>query len=196
MTTSITPEQDACICEAFERALDSAVPTERIGNLERFTDEEEQFLQQEVARLLWKPKLPNAGDQEREWLRQLRELARDESLVVDLKAAAWRYAAALEKCLPAHEFIRRGQKWVELPGCYYSQKPVTAKTNKSLFAAAVELKREATAKKDRLKKWFAEFVLAGEPQAVSNFKMECLYLLRDSNGHVKRLVRFMNTKAR
>ena len=42
--------------------------------------------------------------------------------------------------------------------------------------------------------WFAAYILEGLPLAVSNFKMECLYLLRGPDGNVMRLVRFMNTK--
>jgi hypothetical protein len=166
----------------------------KLGQLELFTDEEEQYIQQEVARLLWGPKLPNAGEKERQFVKQLRELSRDESLVVELKAAAGRYAEALGECLPAQECIRRGKKWVTLPGCYYSRKAVTAKTNKGLYSAAMDLKREATAKKDPVKKWFAQYIIDGAAQVVSNFKMECLYLLRGADGSVTRLVRLMNTK--
>jgi hypothetical protein len=69
---------------------------------------------------------------------------------------------------------------------------VTKKTNKSLFDAAQELSRNST--KDLDKKWLAEFLLAGEPEAVSNFQMKCLYLLRGADGNVMRLVRLVNTK--
>ena len=62
--------------------------------------------------------------------------------VADLKAAAGQYADAVVKCLPGQEFKRVGKKWVTLPGCYYTRRPVTAKTNKALFTAALNLKVE------------------------------------------------------
>ena len=194
MTSTITLAQHEGLRQAFESAFDAAVLPERIGQLELFSDEEERFLQQEVARLLYEPKLPSAMDAERKWVDQLRELSRDESLVVGMKAAAGRYAAALEKCLPEQKFIRRGKGWLTLPGCYYTRKPVTAKTNKGLFTAALTLRQEAKETAQPLKKWLAEFILAGEPAAVSNFKMECLYLLRGADGNVTRLVRLVNTR--
>jgi len=202
MTSAITLEQHARVRAAFEAMLDASVSPTRTGQLELFSDEEEQYLRQEVARLLWEPKLPNAGPQERKWLKQLHELSRDEALVVDLKLAAHRYAAALEKCLPQQEYIRslrpgpdgKRDRWQTLPGCYYTRKAVTAKTNKGLWDAAQELLREARAKKDTRKKWFAQFVLDGLPVPMSNFKMECLYLLRGADGNVTRLVRLTNTK--
>ena len=163
------------------------------GQLELFTDEEEQFIQHEVERMLWEP-LCQRGGWERKWLTDLRELSRDESLVVEIKMAAGRYAESLEKCLPLQEFIKKGEGWLTLPGCYYSRKPVTRQMNKSLWLAGTELRREAVASKHRLKRWLAEFVLAGCPQPVSNFKMECLYLLRGADGNVTRLVRLTNTK--
>lgn len=202
MTSAITLEQHVRVRKAFEAVLDSAIDPSRPGQLELFSDEEEQYLQHEVQRMLWEPLLASAGDQERQWLRWLRQLARDEELVVTLKAAAGRYAQALEKCLPMQEFIRKPgtpSGWLTLPGCYYSRKPVLATTNKSLHKAAMDLRTELGEAEDwsprgRLLRWFADFILAGLPQPVSNFKMECLYLLRDGNGGVTRLVRLINTK--
>lgn len=195
----------------FRLALDASMLPYRMGQLELFSDEEEQFIQHEVERKLHKPKLPNAGPRERLWLEKLKAFARDESLVVNVKAAAGRYAVALESLLPRQEFIRKKMRvkkskeeeeetepggkqesnWLTLPGCYYTRRPITSKTNKSLFAAAVDLKTGAG--KDMEKKWLAQFLLDGEPEAVSNFKMECLYLLRGADGNVTRLVRLVNT---
>ena len=175
--------------------MDAAIWPSRVGQLELFTDEVEQFIRQEIARKLWMPKLPNAGAREREYLRLLRKFSRDESLVVILKVRAGKYADALVRCLPMDEFIKKGKKWVMLPGCYYTRKPVTAKTDKALFTAAMELLIEATAKKDREKKWLAQYLLEGLPVPVSNFELKCLYLLRAAeSGNVTRLVQLMNTK--
>ena len=157
----------------------------------RFTDQEEQFIQSEVERLLHEPKLPNAGARERNWLKKLKVYARDESLVVEVKAAAGRCATAFEALLPPREFIKRGDGWLTLPGCYYTRRKVTPKTNQSLYRAARDLK-PATGK-DPGKRWLADFLLEGMPEPVSNFKMECLYLLQDASGNVRRLVRLVNT---
>jgi hypothetical protein len=176
----------------FEGAVDASVLPSRVAQLELFANEEQQHIQREVNRKLWTPRLPNAGDLERKWMHWLRGLARDDSLVVNLKAAAAQYAAALEKCLPAQEWLRINDKTVKVPGCYYVRRPVTPKTNKALFEAAMSLKQEADAAKHRRKKWLAQFLLDGMPVAVSNFKMRVLYLLRQSDGTVERLVKLMN----
>ena len=212
MSHVLTSEAMRRAQEEFRRALDASVLPYRMGQLELFSDEEEQFIQHEVERKLHKPKLPNAGPRERLWLEKLKAFAQDESLVVVVKMAAGRYATALEGLLPRQEFIRKAgaknhkpededeeaepggkqkSKWMTLPGCYYTRNPITAKTNKSLFSAAIELKKESA--KDADKKWLAQFLLDGEPEAVSNFKMECLYLLRGADGNVTRLVRLVNT---
>ena len=121
---------------AIEAVMDSAIWPSQVRQLGLFTEEEEQFIFQEVDRKLWQPKLPNAGPKEREDMRRLWSLSRDESLVVILKAAAGRYADALARCLPRQECNRKGEKWVTLPGCYYKRRPVTGKTDKALFTAA------------------------------------------------------------
>lgn len=212
--------------EAFRRALDAAQQPYRMGQMEFFSDDEEQFIQHEVERKLHKPKLPNAGSRERVWLEKLKSFSRDESLVIVLKVAAGQYASALESLLPRQEFIRRvprtlatptteagedeaeeptheeaaqGAKWLTLPGYYYTGgplcplHPVTPKTNKGLWSACIALKQEA-GKKDLDKRWLADFLLAGVPQPVANFKMECLYLLRGADGKVTRLVRLVNVR--
>jgi len=119
----------------FEGAVDASVLPSRVAQLELFANEEQQHIQREVNRKLWTPRLPNAGDLERKWMHWLRGLARDDSLVVNLKAAAAQSAAALEKCLPAQEWLRINDKTVKVPGCYYVRRPVTPKTNKALFVA-------------------------------------------------------------
>lgn len=202
--------------EEFRRALDAAILPQRIGQLELFSDEEEQFIQQEVERKLYKPKLPNAGQSERIYLEKLKTFARDESLVVVVKMAAGRYAEALETLLPRQQFIRRKMRkanptkeegggdeadeaesgkresnWLTLPGSYYTRKDVTAKTNKSLYAACNDLK--SSAGRDVDKRWLANYLLEGLPEEVANFNLECLYLLRGSDGNVTRLVRLVNT---
>lgn len=209
MSHVLTSESMGRAQEAFRRALDAAALPYRMGQLELFSDEEEKFIQDETERKLHNPLLPNAGPRERLWLEKLKGFAQDESLVIVVKAAAGRYAKALEGLLPHQEFIRkrlrkqiepedgeaepgakRESSWMTLPGRYYTCNPISRKTNKDLHAAAVELRN--TAGKDMDKRWLAEFLLAGEPSPVSNFKMECLYLLRGTDGNVTRLVRLVN----
>jgi hypothetical protein len=177
---------------AFFAVLDSAVSPLQMGQQEFVTDEEEQFIQREVERLLYEPTLPNAGPQERKDMEKLKGYAKDETLVIIVKAAAGRYSQALEGLLPRQEFIKKGDEWLTLPGCYYTRRPVTPKTNKNLYDASRSLLDAAIQTKDYKKKWLAEYILAGAPEAVSNFKMECLYLLRDATGNVTRLVRLVN----
>ena len=199
MSYDITEAAAARARSAFRAALDEAVPPFRIGQQELFSDEEEQFLQNEVNRLLYEPKLPNAGARERKWVEAVRAYAKDDSLVINVKAACWKYAQAFEALLPQQEYLRKRSpdgrsSWLTLPGCYYTRKPVTPKLNKELFDVLMEMKGEATRNKDFGKKWLAQFLIDGPPQPMSNFKMECLYLLRGADGNVTRLVRLVNTK--
>ena len=196
MTGSIAPHLHLRLKSSFDSVDDAAIDPGRPGPRDRFaTNEEEEFLDREVQRMLWEPKLPNAGDRERKWPKQMRPMARNESLVEALRAAVGLYAWALERCLPAKDWIRKADGATQtLPGCYYSRRPVTMQTNKNLFLAAAGLRAEAQETKNRLKEWFAQFILGGCPQPVSNFRLECLYLLRGSDGSVTRLVRLTNTK--
>lgn len=191
---TLTREADARVRRSLEAVLSQAVAPERLGQLELYSDEEEDYLRRNVSRLLWEPKLPNAGAQERLWLKDLEGFARDPDLVIALKLQAARYAAALKKCLPEQEVVKRDGQFVRLPGCYYTRKPVTPASSKELWKLATELRREATEAQDWKRQWLADFLLAGVPQAVSNFRMECLYLLRAANGTATRLVRLVNTK--
>ena len=197
MSYDITEAAAARARSAFRAALDEAVPPFRMGQQELFSDEEEQFLQNEVNRLLYEPKLPNAGARERKWVEALRAYAKDDSLVINVKAACWKYAQAFEALLPQQEYIRKRtpdgkSSWLTLPGCYYTRHAVTPKLNKDLFETLLEMKGEATRNKDFGKKWLAQFLIDGPPEPMSNFKMECLYLLRGADGNVTRLVRLVN----
>ena len=200
MSFAITKSARARARAAFRAALAAGVPASRMAQQELFPDEDEQYIQHEVSRKLYEPKLPNAGPQERKWLELLRGFAGDEALVINVKVACWKYASALAALLPAQEYIRKKSAdgktaWLTLPGCYYTRKSaITPKTNKGLFDALMDMNEEAKRKKDRNKKWLVKFLLEGLPEAVSNFKMECLYLLRGADGNVTRLVRLVNTK--
>ena len=50
-----------------------------------------------------------------------------------------------------------------------TRRPVTSRTDSVLATAAKDLLLEATAKKDRVKKWFANYILDGPAVAVLAF---------------------------
>jgi hypothetical protein len=56
----------------FQNALESSTSPAQIGELEFFSDEDERHIRNEVERMLYEPKLPNAGDRERDCLYLLR----------------------------------------------------------------------------------------------------------------------------
>jgi hypothetical protein len=181
------------IAQAFLSALKGAVMPYNVDQLELFADEEdEHFVRQEVERLLYEPKLPNAGNQERRWIKKLTEFADDDSLVVAVTQMCREVASAFAGLLPRQEFIERRKERLTLPGCYYARKPITPKTASSRWKALIELRNEAIANKEWDKKWLADFLLAGVPEAVSNFRIDCVFLLRGQDGNVTRLVRLIN----
>ena len=194
MKPDISPEQQTEHNRAaFESGMPPARSSTRMGHYESPPPGREQNRRRTEAQRKWRPNLPNAGKAEREDLDRLRQFCRDESLDIILREAASHYAEALEKCLPRQHRIRIGQQRVTLPGCYYSRKPLTPTRNARLFNAVTELLVAAMVEQDGLKSWLAQYFLGGIPAPVSNFKMDCLGLVRGADGHVTRLVRFMNT---
>lgn len=177
---------------AFRQALAEARAPFQTGQQELFPEEDEAFIQHEVERLLYEPKLPNAGNRERRWIKKLREFARDDALVVTVAMLLKETLKAFEDMLPRQEFVRRGKEYLTLPGCYYTRRKLTPKTAKERYKALLELRREAIDDQDWPLKWLADFLMEGVPEPVSNFKLECLYLLRGSDGNVTRLVRLVN----
>ena len=194
MDVDVSERQWQAAERAFEAALAQAVEPERAGQLDLFPDEDEEYIRRRVETLCWEPLLPNAGARERRWLKRLRPYLRDESLVVGLKLAVGRYIDAIEKCLPSQEYIRREGRSVYLPGCYYARKAVTERSNKQLHTMCLELRQGAVMAEDWERKWLADLLLGGMPAPISNFQIECLYLLVGEDGEVRRLVRLMNTK--
>jgi hypothetical protein len=193
MTNEITPQPHGRDRAEIESHIHSTTPPWSFPPRAHPPEEDDRPALWKVApRTLREPRLPNAGAREREYLARLRELRRDESLDPYLQVEAGRYATALQDCLPTFEEMRINDQWVTLPGCHYSRRPVTAKTNKYLFNAAMKLMSEATARQDRLQQWFAQYILDGMSRVVSNFKMDCLYFRRGPDGTVTRFVRFMN----
>lgn len=178
---SLSPEQARRAREAFQSALDSAAPPYELGQLHLFHDDEESFIRKEVERMLYEPQLPNGGQKERRMIERLKRLARQTDWAGKDRAA---YAASrFEKILPENP---------RHAGRYYMRKPMTPKGDKKAFDWAVALKESAHESREWDKKWFAQLMLDGLPEPVSNFQMECLFLLRKSDGSVDRLVRLRN----
>jgi hypothetical protein len=163
--------------EALERSL---VPYE-LGQQTLFKDEDEKFICDEVERKLYEPKLPCGGDKERKVIAKLKKLAEDRE---------W------EHCWRAREEIG---KWeAVLPqdpqnaGAYYVRREMSPRDQKEDYVwckQQVKIFRDA---KQWDRKWFMELLLDGSPEPVSDFEIQCLFLLRKSNGEVQRLVRLRN----
>ena len=75
---------------------------------------------------------------------------------------------------------------------YYIRHPISRKEDKAGFDYYRAMKLAASHAQHEELEWFADLMLKGTPEAVSNFAMECLFLLRKSNGDVDRLVRLKN----
>ena len=165
----------------FERALDAAVPAYELGQLGFFNEDIEGFIRKEVERKLYEPALPNAGDRERKWVERLEKLAslREWSG----SARAFHAATRIKTLLPK-------EPWH--PGKYYTRAPLTFRTSKSEYEWLKDLRDIATAEKQWDRKWFAELLLGGLPEEVSNFVIECLYLLKMPDGQIERRVRLVN----
>lgn len=167
--------------EAFERVLASAVPAYEVGQLLLFHDDDEAFIRKEVERKLYEPALPNAGSKERKMIERFKKMARERD---------WNYSGVASLA---------ARKWAEVlaenprnPGRYYTRRPLTERTNKKEVELYRALREMATVNREWDRKWFAEQMLDGLPEGVSNFVLECLFLLRGSDGKVTRLVRLKN----
>jgi len=173
--------------------IDSAVPVDQIGRAGWYPPEVEEYIAREVDRMLYVPLLPNGGDPERKIIKQLRVMARHSDSSMQLRALCRQYARKFEDMLPKQEYVKREDGYLTLPGRYYIRKPLTAKADKGLFKELHALAKQSREKKDWNFKWLAEQLLAGPPEPVSNFRLECRYLLRGGmDGKVTRLVKLVN----
>ena len=166
---------------AFQRALCDSLAVYEFNRLSEVSDEGQKLIQGKVARLLYVPCLPCAGDLERHMIRRFERLAAEKDWEGVTLAVAM--VCAFEAVLPENPCN---------PGCYYIRRPLTAKANKVEYEWGQALIEAARVAKQWEKKWFAEQVLLGMPKRVSNFRMDCLFLLRNSEGLVTRLVQLKN----
>jgi hypothetical protein len=179
----LTAEQFARGRAAVLAALAESMPAYEMGQLSLFTDEDEDFIRREVERMLYEPSLPNGGGKERRVIERLKQIA--------VKAGGdWQHQgrayAAMAKWRAVLAVDPRN------PGRYYTRKPMTMKFDSVGVKLLRAMEESAEETGDREHKWFARLLLDGLPEPVSDFKMECLFLLRKSDGSVDRLVRLRN----
>ena len=149
-----------------------------LGQLQLLPDADENYITRQVDRMLYDPQLPNAGDKERKVIKRLEELAEQ-----DWELKAWVHQAINDYRATLPEDPRQA-------GRYYFCQPFRRSTDKELY----ELLRSTMRSPDAERRWFARLMLAGLPETVSDFKLDCLFLLRAPDGSVTRLVRLKNIK--
>ena len=179
----LTPAQRERDVEAFETVLATAIPAYEFSPAEQLTAEDEDYIRHEVERMLYEAKLPNGGDRERHVINRLKELARREGPGWE---GYWRAQAAIgawQGVLPDDP---------RNAGRYYVRRRLSPKDDKANVDFYMNLKRDAKSAKNEEREWFAQLMLDGSPDGVSNFVMECLFLLRKADGDVDRLVRLRN----
>ncbi|HEV2327648.1 MAG TPA: hypothetical protein VGY56_02540 [Verrucomicrobiae bacterium] len=185
----------------FDRALNTALPPYELHKLGRFSPEEEAFIQKEVQRLLYEPQLPNAGDSERRIVKRLKSMADARFWKNSEAAASWVVDDEKKKTIGwlQSKAALAADLWAQIlpnnpkhAGRYYICHPLTPRGNRLEYAWFHELLSCASVCKDWDAKWFAQLMLNGLPEPISNFKMECLFLLRKSDGTMNRLVRLEN----
>jgi hypothetical protein len=179
----LSDEQQARATKAFEEVLANAVPPYEVGQLGLFSEEDELYIQNEVQRMLYEPTLPNGGDKERRVIERLKRLIENEDKDWADQGTAQYAITQWQAVLPANP---------RHPGRYYTCKPVTPRTDLVMFNWATTMKKQALADKRMDRAWFAEMMLKGLPEPVSDFQMDVLFLLRDSSGAVQRLVKLTN----
>jgi hypothetical protein len=146
-----------------------------------FDDGELRFINREVERRLWEPKLPSGGAKERGIIERLNRVATDED--PDIQFYARHTIAKWAGVLPSDP---------RNVGPYYTRKPLTPRADKDLYDWSMALIASSRDSKQPQREWLGQMVLDGLPTPVSNFKMECVFMVRKSEGTVDRLVRLQN----
>src|ERR1035441_5738841 len=110
----------------------------------------------------YEPLLPNGGNKERRIIERLERLAR---------VTAWdgsnRPSFAIRQWHNVLPFDPRNA------GRYYTRRPVTPKTDADLFKGLTTLKENALSQRNGDWEWFAQMLLDGLPEPVSDFEMSC-----------------------
>lgn len=178
---ALSEEQKQRARAAFMAALENSVPPHEICRLNLFTDEEENIIREEVERLLYMPKLPNGGAKERRIVVRLKKMATNEEWAGHARAA--HAATVWQTVLPDNP---------RHAGRYYRRKPLTPTGDKEAYEWTKALRDASHISKEWDKKWFAQLMLDGLPEPVSNFEMVTLFILRKPDGSSDRLVQLRN----
>ena len=185
----------------FQNALDAAAPAYELAKLELFSVDDETFIRKEVERLLYEPQLPNGGEAERRTIKRLKVMSNAAFWKNSEAAASWVADDEKKKSIGwlADKAAAAAKQWAcVLPddprnaGRYYFQRPLTRRVNGPDYVGFIELLNCAGVCQDWDAKWFAQIMLDGLPEPISNFKLECLFLLRKPDDTVDRLVRLRN----
>jgi len=206
MSREIPKEAEARVRREFERVLDEARPAYELHQLGRFTADEEAFIQQEVERMLYEPKVPNAGDAERRIVQRLKAMSEDSYWKNSEAAGKWmgednKNDSTKNIAWLCGKAAMAMHKWGEMlpdnprhPGRYYVRHPLTFRYNKIDYTWFDQLLNCANTTQDWEVKWFAELMLGGLPESIADFKIECLFMLVKPDGGVDRVVRLENIK--
>jgi len=162
---------------AFVRAVGETcvVPTDLVLT-NWFNEWERTFIQREAERLMYEPRLPHGGPNEKKIVDKLQALAKREEWAARFRA---KHAA---------------DKWEAVEGHYYKCEPLQSKRDGDDFDFYTSMRTSAHENRDWNLKWFAELMLKGTPEIVANFRMECKFLLRKVDGTIDRLVIMRNHK--
>jgi hypothetical protein len=181
-----TPEQDRLAIAAFEKALDDSVLPYDVGQLGLFHEDDETFIQREIERLLYEQKLPDGGDKERSMIERLEDFVAKIAKINE----GWTHLGRLHHAISQWKLMLPDNP--RNAGRYYTRRALTPKDDKEFFSEMITTRNTAAATQEWDRKWFAAMMLEGLPTAVSDFEIECLFLLRRSDGSVTRLVRLRN----
>ncbi len=142
------------------RVIHEAAPEHELGMLGLWSAADERYLRQEIDRLMYEPRLPYAGEAEQEIVTRLERLAarQDWALVNDARSAA--------------------ERWRAVDGWYYHCEPMLSKRDALEFERYAGLRKAAIEQGQWELKWFCELMLAGAPEKVADFKLDCKYILR------------------
>jgi hypothetical protein len=164
--------------QLFMQVLTSGVPVEKLARSGQYPRETERWFEKKLERLLYVPKLPSGGPDEKRQAFRLSKVAgrlkTDEEGRFPKGAKTWLWMLA--------------NKYRELPGCYYIFKlPPDA-----VKAGWLKAKEDAAEREDAEARFICDTVLKGIPEPISDFVVEPLFVLVEVNGTRCRVVRIRN----
>ena len=142
----------------MDHVFESAPPLSDLGESGWFPPEDWKIIQREVRRMLYVLSLPYGGTAERKLADFMWEMARIDWSFKQLARTA-------------------AEAWSSVAGCYYVRKPMLEKRDNTQFEALQTLKRISAEHQHWVQKRFAEEMLKGLPEKISNFILQPKYLL-------------------